>query len=853
MAPQPPYRAPATAASSMPQTSHRGYESLYTIRYKGAQRDRFPGQSSAIMNELLGIQDDLGGNHHSWAPYPENFTGLWEHFPHVSRWRKNLTALSQHYNLYFVAYRSYIHVYKPNADGRNTMGEPLIVLDPEQSKSPMAAFTSGHINPDCPDEINDMSVGELGDKEILVAVRDNGDVNAWYIDTIAQDARSAIAKNPNGEPATFTDRLPSSKHFFTNNVGASAWGIAIHKKSRLIAIASNTKEITIFAFAIDDQGPGTQDAFLPTHVECASDAKAEYVEDPFDGSCTYAQVSMNLLKAKKLPLLQQRFRTRQRTWRIMIPLGNQASNIPSLTFCEAVDGNADRIAAIDILGCLYIADIWKVGTRPVRIPVHNVPQPTLAPINPHHHPAIQGWNILAVTDAQLLPTDSYRSAMGVQAHHMVYRGATTRGAWTDISKCMAEVSHNAAHEIHERHSRKYIIHDASRATDGPWNGTRECDAQYLHLSDRICNTSFPQEENLGMTMIPYSGEHWPESSNPRSIFDCADFAAAGRRKAGLPRSWTLDEFRDKRGGEASVAHLLRGVSFLRANTEDIEMLSLRDRQDDSGMVCHHVLTKYMSVRGGRTQIPGDMAFGERCSMLLTIPELHMVIIGSMSGRVALLTLTRPPESQRQAPQQESNHMTSSARHFRQRPVPRRAFRVDAVLPFKAEEALRHRPLVCLLGIAVSPVPETAHPGLGLRRGQGRRYRGASSTTNGTTKEGIRKTDTGPDPNPPSRWRLILHYMNHDILQYEISRRPTNEMNVPESATAWEKRSWRKEFEVSCFDNDGKACSRDHSMSYRSREMDQNIPQGDSELGEHVDIEDEEEDDEEDENEEEEGE
>lgn len=137
------------------------------------------------------------------------------------------------------------------------------------------------------------------------------------------------------------------------------------------------------------------------------------------------------------------------------------------------------------------------------------------------------------------------------------------------------------------------------------------------------------------------------------------------------------------------------------------------------------------------EAPWDMEFGKRCSMLLTIPELHLVIMGSMCGRVALLTLTKPPRADN---------------------VPRRAFRVDAVLPFQYEEETSERPFVCLLGIAVSPMPESRSRGLELRR---RRRVG---------KGGARSIE----PEPPRRWRLMLNYQDHTIMQYDIVKRDHNE-------------------------------------------------------------------------------
>ena len=38
--------------------------------------------------------------------------------------------------------------------------------------------------------------------------------------------------------------------FLHENVGMSAWGLAIHEKSRMIAVSSNLKEVTVFMPAL---------------------------------------------------------------------------------------------------------------------------------------------------------------------------------------------------------------------------------------------------------------------------------------------------------------------------------------------------------------------------------------------------------------------------------------------------------------------------------------------------------------------------------------------------------------------------------------------------------------------------
>ena len=103
---------------------------------------------------------------------------------------------------------------------------------------------------------------------------------------------------------------------------------------------------------------------------------------------------------------------------------------------------------------------------------------------------------------------------------------------------------------------------------------------------------------------------------------------------------------------------------------------------------------------------------ERLIFHLLIAELGLVIVGSQVGRVALVSLTRPEDS-------FSNH------------GPVTLFRVDHILPTYTDEVKGLRPAVPLMGIAASPLQ-------------------------GQQKD--RK-----------RWRLIMHFYDHSILSYEISR------------------------------------------------------------------------------------
>lgn len=70
--PRPPQPAGAatTGVIEKPDTSDRGYECPYTVQFKGAQKDRFPGRRLSILEDMLVRDNDS-------TPYPDEFTGIW--------------------------------------------------------------------------------------------------------------------------------------------------------------------------------------------------------------------------------------------------------------------------------------------------------------------------------------------------------------------------------------------------------------------------------------------------------------------------------------------------------------------------------------------------------------------------------------------------------------------------------------------------------------------------------------------------------------------------------------------------------------------------------------------------------
>lgn len=217
---------------------------------------------------------------------------------------------------------------------------------------------------------------------------------------------------------------------------------------------------------------------------------------------------------------------------------------------------------------------------------------------------------------------------------------------------------------------------------------------------------------LDMVYMPHSGQ---VLEAPRHTLHLARF---------LKRATEYNE--NTAGYVAGLGRFAERYHMLRMYEKDIEMRTLdKPRQrglPELGILCPYALT--MGLTPGRAMRPHFRATS-RLNMVVHIPELFLVIVGSPIGRVLLLTPTRLASPIEKLPG-----------------VLHHGLRIEWVLPRQSDEdvfRLIKRPLH---GMAVGPVQAAGVLGGG---------------------------DEARRAAVPRRYRLMLHYRNHDILTYEISR------------------------------------------------------------------------------------
>ena len=262
--------------------------------------------------------------------------------PAVSTWRCNLTALSQRYNLYFAAFRDGVAVYEPDFPFQKLKRKPKLYIPPSLAEP----YAEGYIDNRRPHSINHLVVGDLGTEEILLLATDSGNVTAYHTRSIYD----AVQKDPYKFSANGRSDYVGVRPFFTHWVCESAWGVAIHREGRMIAVSANQPyhyrdddecaKVTVFAFALTEQedGPDEEDE----EDDRETPAQSEWhVWDP-------------MINGGSTP-------TRDRNFKITLA-GEQGhqTNIPSISF---VNTNEDRegswLISTDIRGGMRVWQIWR--------------------------------------------------------------------------------------------------------------------------------------------------------------------------------------------------------------------------------------------------------------------------------------------------------------------------------------------------------------------------------------------------------------------------------------------------------------------------------------------------------------
>ncbi|KAI5861846.1 hypothetical protein GGS23DRAFT_598240 [Durotheca rogersii] len=569
--------------------------------------------------------------------------------PRVATWRLNLTALSQIYNMYIVAYADKIYISRPRSCVTNALPpEPDLILMPRASK--MGREIGGFLDDSFPHQVNHLLVGELGNEEILLLAYDDGDVIGYYVRHIEHELLRRE------DESRGTRAVPEP--FFHEHVGKSAWGLAVHKQSRIIAASSNTHNVYVFVFALTGEPyqHHTQVDALELFRNTGKDENGRILASPTDAA------EYDLKAAQQESVI----RRRDANWRIVLETGSGGANIPNVAFSSDADGEADKVVAVDIHGRLWLMDIWNFTPGPhVKIGgLHRAHPAPHGPFGAFRRP--RGWGVLVLPESSFLPTDDYQDSIGIPYGDVKHACNERIGQWMDISKGLANVRNNST------------VH--------PW-------VRSNHTNRFSTNPHEPRRSQLESPWFDFGPN--PARAMPAGRKASRGGVSLGTADAPPPKTILGD-----------------GSSIMRTYEIDIELRSFEE--GGVGIMFEKAISQ---SRPPQAVLPSMRVSHERLANLIHVPELSLVVAGSLCGRVALLTLTRP--------KQDLNF--------------KRGFKIEAILPTKSEEDRQIRPICPLLGVAVAPMPFSGN------------------------------TELAEKPLGRRRYRLMIHYYDLRVLSYEISR------------------------------------------------------------------------------------
>ncbi|GAB7366637.1 hypothetical protein MBLNU230_g8620t1 [Neophaeotheca triangularis] len=569
------------------------------------------------------------------------------HVPAPCAWRNNLTALSQVHNLYFVVYASDLYCYVPQYPTQALPSQPALII----KSTPSAPHLPGHLDATQPHAANNLVVQFLGTEEVVAVVRDDGDAEAFLIRHIV----SAIERrqDPECELGLETDEV---RPIFQENVGNSAWGLALHTSARIIAVSSNNHEVNVFKFGLldeyeDDSGQNSGD------------------EDDHDGGAAL----------------------RERKTDTTLEILNGYSNIPHISFCNTGDDPEGRwLLTTDISGLCRVMDLKAADPFGVPCQTFRFGAGPLAEALGGYDSSNSGWGIFFLDRRSFVPEPTIEAALGIESNEKPPEDAQV---W-DITDSLAHVKDMSTSFVYRPPPRR----QSQNPTDESNSPRQATLTDRLSEEDRLAliEELLDQYSDLD-SLDPSSDEENPP--NPHEAPTSPTTAPASpspstpsqpTRSHAPPRPNRSHPAPPKfvRPTQPLCADLPTPILHLSAHNAYLLQPSHQPTHqgpfNPPALQLQHPLRQTLPPP---TTLLNLSHHQDRLNLHAHIPSLGIAIAGSQKGRLAILALTRVGETGLFA------------------------MRVHAVLPFASQEAEGSRPVGAgLLGLAVSPLQGAARAG-----------------------------------------------------------------------------------------------------------------------------------------------
>lgn len=540
-----------------------------------------------------------------------------------------------------------------------------------------------------------MIVGDLGTQEILALVTDSGNVVAYHTRSVLE----TIKRGPGQFCGSSNSDILGLRPFFTHWVRQSAWGIDIHKEARMIAVSSNvpnavqprssssdsdeTASVTVFAFALSCQDTSLE------HGSLDSDADDE-MEDADWATWGYR------------PDAQEP--ERDRNYKIVLGgvTHGHTNNVPNISFVNSPDnGEGHWLLSTDINGSMKLWQVWR-GT--CYRTWHFGCQESF--VRPWLHREYPGWNVTTLDLNTFRHTRSQEEFIGT-SRARTYYDHHDRGPSYDLSSVVTRLDSNGI--LHP--SRPDSNHvDTSEPVDQIFNDLEDDEddeGEHDPMEDvQSPIDARPQMPDFAHIRADHSGLREIETLRRPMEFVIEEPAVDAEDDDTRSASEDDDEMSEDEFEEATTApppgsrmyrHLRSKVSsiqnphiiapkiaMIHCSDSHVRLLS-GPKANFPHVFCANIL-KQILPDNHHTHMQGlEFAHMDRLNMLHKLPELGVVLIATQTGRVAVCSLTR----------RNSDQLLG--------------FRVDWVLPTKAQERSGRRPELCtLIGIAVAPIQGRSH-------------------------------------------------------------------------------------------------------------------------------------------------
>lgn len=594
--------------------------------------------------------------------------------PPLAKWRNNLTALSQHHNLFFIASNDCIAIYLPEFPYQTLRTRPVLLIKLELANRYAGGYISSARGGNSNHAINHLVVGDLGSQEIVVVVTDSGNVEAYYTSAILEAIHRA------NQQETSSSDILGLRPFFSYWVRQSTWGIDIHKEARMIAVSANTPSrqqpgqtadpsasVTVFAFALIDDEAGSP--------------SSDQSEPQIDASEWTSWPTKH--HVRKEPV-------RDKNYKITLAgRSGHENNIPNISFVNTSDDSEGTwLLSTDITGAMKLWQIWSATC--FRTWFFGSPDTSVRPWMQNHYP---GWNVAALDVNCFRTARSKEEFIGASKAPMYY-GYHDRGESYNITPVVTRLPGNS--QFHPSHPDPND-QDSSSEQEALREELSEDDNEVTEMDE----ISSPTEPPL----VPDFAA--PGAEQPQWMHEIQQFDRPVEFQ--IETESDSDEYdddsevEDNSIGSASPRspppppdsrqqrHIRRQVTPMQdpnAKTPDIAMIHCSDshirllgspKAQFPHIFSANILRQLMPPDIQMTQQGLEFAHMDRLNMLHVIKEIGVMLIATQTGRVAVCALTRSPKNLL-------------------------GLRVDWILPTKRQERRGRRPDLCpLVGIAVAPV------------------------------------------------------------------------------------------------------------------------------------------------------